>query len=785
EVLAAEIVPFHADFFAVDVVNDDGTVERVVASHIDAALTEAGRHPEVTEAGWADGIAEVLHRGESVLFPPILRTQTLIPPVAVPEAVAAMGRRLQLDSWGVVPIRARGLSLGALTVGTIRPRRGLRPSDLAAFEELAERTALALERVLLYRQTQSAAASAERNAARLGRAVEAAPAITSSLALPEVAAEAARQAARAMGGLRAVVSLDRPDREPIVASWPPGTGAAGPGAWLDVPIAVPGSPITGSLAVAGPPGHEFESEEEAVLRLLAQTTAAAVGHAELYEAAAASERRLRAVVEASPLAILETDGEGSPLAWNAAAATLFHWSTAATAQTASLSAATVDLLRGCRRQLEHGEAVIDQRAVLSREDGSAVDVVLAAALLGDDRDALLCVISDVTERQLLEREVQQKRRMEALGRLAGGVAHDFNNLLTVIVGYADLLAYRLGEDHPLYRDVDGIRAAGRRASTFTEQLLTISRRRVVQDTVVELNDAIVELESVLRPLVGEDVVLESDLRPDSGRIRIDVGQLEQIVLNLVINARDAMPDGGRIVVQAACGDADPEADGRDWSILTVTDTGVGMDAVTLERCFEPFFTTRDRGKGTGLGLATVYGIVEQAGARISVSSVVGEGTSIRIAFPRLDAPADAVRPAPPVRALEGAGTGQVLLAEDDPDVRSFVRLVLLGAGYSVQAAASGDEALRMARQGETPFDLLVTDVVMPGISGPELAVSLSERLPGLAVLFMSGYVEDDPRARAIQEHPRSRFLPKPFGPDQLLVAVRDVLGSPLDQGSKR
>jgi len=776
EVLAGEIVPFHADFFAVDAVADDGTIQRVVASHIDPALAGAAQHPGPR---WATAMAEVLHRGQSVLFPAVLRARSAEPPAELPGGLAGTADELGLDSWAIVPIRNRGLSIGALTVGTVHPRRGLRPSDLNAFEELAERTALALERVLLYRQTQASAASAERNAARLGRAVEAAPAITSSLALVEVAAATARQAARAMGALEAVVTLDRPDRERIVASWPPGGGELG--LWLSVPILVPGSAIVGSLEVAVPDGHEFEIEAQAVLRLLAQVAAAAVGHAELYEAAAASERRLRAVVEASPLAILETDPDGRALAWNAAAADLFDWDSATAG---ALSAATVDLLRGCRRQLENGEAVIDQRAVLTRDDASPVEVAIAAALLGDDSDSLLCVISDVTERQLLEREVQQKRRMEALGRLAGGVAHDFNNLLTVIVGYADLLASRLGEEHPLYRDVDAIRAAGRRASTFTEQLLTISRRRVVQDAVVELNRAVVELEEVLRRLVGEDVLFETDLRPRSGCIRVDVGQLEQVVLNLVINARDAMPDGGVLKVQTHCGDADPDGDGRGWSVLTVTDTGVGMDAVTAERCFEPFFTTRDRGKGTGLGLATVYGIVQQTGGHISVDSAPGEGTSFRIAFPRVDAPADVVPAIPAAPPMEGLDVGHVLLAEDDPDVRSFTRLVLMGAGYSVSAAGGGDEALRLARQLPAP-DLLVTDVVMPGMSGPELAVELAVLFPSLPVVFMSGYVEDDPRARAVQEHPHSRFLPKPFGPRELLTAVRDVLGSTVDQGSKR
>jgi CheY-like chemotaxis protein len=387
---------------------------------------------------------------------------------------------------------------------------------------------------------------------------------------------------------------------------------------------------------------------------------------------------------------------------------------------------------------------------------------------------MVCIFTDVTQRELLERAVQQQQRMEALGRMAGGVAHDFNNLLTVIVGYSDLLAARLGADDPSYGDVEAIRVAGQQAASFTEQLLTISKSRPGEQGTVDLGSAVRTLEPVLRRLVGDDIALVIDLGPPTAPIAIDAGQLEQVVLNLVVNARDAMPTGGVVSISTYRATA---ADGAPLVGLTVRDSGVGMDAATLERCFDPFFTTKGRSKGTGLGLATVYGIVHHAGGEISVESAVGEGTSFRAMFPTAEPRTSPSLPsAAPLGRRAGAGR-TVLVVEDEPDVRAYACRVLESAGYEVAAVGSGADALEAAASMASSPALLVTDVLMPGMHGPELAASLVATRPGLAVLFVSGYIEDTRREQLLRGTPSSAFLAKPFTPGALLEAVDRALDS--------
>jgi two-component system cell cycle sensor histidine kinase/response regulator CckA len=422
--------------------------------------------------------------------------------------------------------------------------------------------------------------------------------------------------------------------------------------------------------------------------------------------------------------------------------------------------------------------VADRSEIVRESDGVAVRVSVAAALVartdGGAAD-LLCVLTDVTEHELMEHALQTRQRMEAIGRLAGGVAHDFNNLLTVIIGYSDLLADRLGSDHQFYDDVDAIREAGRRAAAFTEQLLTISGRRVAETATVDLAATVRAIEPVLQRLVGGDVTLRVDLTPDTGWIKIDQSQFEQVILNLVVNARDAMPDGG--ILRMATGST-TDSDGRTWSQLIVEDGGVGMDEATLERCFEPFFTTKDRGKGTGLGLATVYRVVDEAGGVVSVESTPGVGTTVKVTLPTVAEEVTAVVPATAADGVDLAAS--ILLVEDDAEVRGFARTVLVDAGYTVHEASCGADALDINRRLPTPVSLLVTDVVMPGMSGLELTMKMA----GVPVLFISGFVEDERRQDLLQETPSSRFLAKPFLARELLAEVRALLATAA-QGSKR
>ena len=388
---------------------------------------------------------------------------------------------------------------------------------------------------------------------------------------------------------------------------------------------------------------------------------------------------------------------------------------------------------------------------------------------------------DATERRSLENQVIQAQKMEAVGRLAGGVAHDFNNILTAIGGYTDLLLADLPPDDPRRQDVDEIHRAADRAAALTQQLLAFSRRQVLQPRVVDVNALVSNVEKLLRRLIGEDVLLATALANDVGRVRADPGQMEQVIVNLAVNARDAMPAGGRLTIETSNVDLDAAyvAEHRTvvpgpYVVVAVSDTGSGMSAETQSHIFEPFFTTKEVGKGTGLGLATVYGIVKQSGGSIWVYSELGHGTTIKVYLPRVDEPAEPL-PGPPITDAEGLrGTETILLVEDEPAVRGVARQVLIRQGYTVLEAPDGQTALAMIAGGAPHVHLVLTDVVMPGMSGRSLADRLTSRLPGLRVLYMSGYTDD-----AIVRHgmlePGLAYLQKPFRPDALVRKVREVL----------
>ena len=364
-----------------------------------------------------------------------------------------------------------------------------------------------------------------------------------------------------------------------------------------------------------------------------------------------------------------------------------------------------------------------------------------------------------------EEQLRQAQKMEAVGRLAGGIAHDFNNLLTVITSYGDLLLEDLAPDDSRRDDVEQIRKAAEGAAALTRQLLAFSRQQVLEPKVLDIRAIVAGTEKLLRRLIGADVQLATSLASDLGAVKADPGQLEQIIINLAVNARDAMPGGGRLTI-AATGMEEVEGRPGRWVMLAVSDTGIGMDEQTKARIFEPFFTTKESGKGTGLGLATVYGIVKQAGGFIWVDSEPGRGTSFEVYLPRVDEPvAPAItRPAP---AEPGRGTETVLLVEDAPAVRLVTRQVLERYGYTVLEAPTGDMALRLAAKHHGPIHLLLTDVVMPGLSGRQLAGQLSQLRAEMKVLYVSGYADTVESGVA--------YLQKPFAPEALARRVRDVL----------
>ncbi len=410
--------------------------------------------------------------------------------------------------------------------------------------------------------------------------------------------------------------------------------------------------------------------------------------------------------------------------------------------------------------------------------GELRDVVISAEPVDMDGErCLLAISTDVTEQKRLEEELFQAQKLEAVGRLAGGIAHDFNNLLTTILGYSDLILHDRPGDADLHEEIGEIRKASERAASLTRQLLAFSRKQVIEPRVLDVNALVAESSRMLRRLIGEDIELETRLAADLASVRADPVQIEQVIVNLAINARDAMPGGGRLTIETRNVAGDRTLARRrarlatgTYVSLSVKDTGTGMDPLTQDRIFEPFFTTKEKGKGTGLGLSTAYGIVKQSSGEIFVTSAPQMGATFEILLPAVqerpveDAPQAAHRTSPPEPT-----SGTVLLAEDEEAVRTLNGRVLEARGYRVLSAANAAEALALAERHGRPPDILVTDVVMPGASGRELARRMRERHPGLKVLFVSGYADETPPDAS------SSFLQKPFTPEGLVQRVREIL----------
>jgi nitrogen-specific signal transduction histidine kinase/CheY-like chemotaxis protein len=395
---------------------------------------------------------------------------------------------------------------------------------------------------------------------------------------------------------------------------------------------------------------------------------------------------------------------------------------------------------------------------------------------------LVGVSEDITELRQVEERFLQAQKMEAVGSLAGGVAHDFNNLITVILSYSEMLLSELPANDPLRADAEEIRKAGERASELTRQLLTFSRRQVIQPKVVRINELIEATGNMLERLIAENIALAMALDPEAGAVRVDAGQMEQVIVNLAVNARDAMPDGGRLLIESKNidfpepGEPDQESplypSGRNV-MLAVSDTGIGMDAETQKRIFEPFYTTKEPGKGTGLGLSTVYGIVRQSGGQISVYSEPGKGTSFKVYLPRVDDVPE-TREEIAAQAKSAAGRETVLIVDDDPAVLSIARYALDRLGYHVISMDDGESALAYLTKQNPPIDLLVTDLNMPRMSGRILADRFAAIHPYARILFVSGYT-DDAVVRHDMLESGAHYLAKPFTPDSLARKVREVL----------
>jgi len=431
---------------------------------------------------------------------------------------------------------------------------------------------------------------------------------------------------------------------------------------------------------------------------------------------------------------------------------------------------------------------------LRKADGSWLWVEACYEITGRPEAHFVVIARDISERkgaeverQLLESELRQAQKMEAVGQLAGGIAHDFNNLLSLISGYSEILLRRLGSEGDGTKEIVEIGKAAERATRLTRQLLAYSRKQLLEQRVLDLNAVVVETQTMLEPLIGENIELAATLARDLGSISADNGQLEQIIMNLVVNARDAMPAGGKLLLETrnvTLGDAtlpkSPDTAPGDYVVLIVSDTGEGMDAATAEQIFEPFYTTKERGAGTGLGLATVYGIVKQSGGHVEVESEPGVGTTFRIYFPRVAEKPEPLRP-PSVEERPLVGSETVLLVEDDDAIRALGRVMLEQYGYTVLPAGDGAAALELADNHPDPIELLMTDVLMPGMGGIELAERLSKLRPQLEVLYTSGYNDSGSTLTGI---PGSRYLQKPYTMEDLARMLRELLDSPHTPAGK-
>jgi len=444
--------------------------------------------------------------------------------------------------------------------------------------------------------------------------------------------------------------------------------------------------------------------------------------------------------------------------------------------------------------LRTGRPRRDEEVVIERPDGSRVSVLFNVDLIRDESGLLLGAVNvlqdrtqvegetQVAERNRLEQQFRQAQKMEAVGRLAGGVAHDFNNMLTVINGYSEVVFRKLRPDDPIREMVSEVRRAGERAAALSRQLLTFSRQEVLAPEVLDLNAVVRELGKLLRRVIGEDIDLCTNLQSNVGSVKADPGQIEQVVINLAVNARDAMPRGGKITLVTRNVYLDESYCWRHvqvrpgpYVLLAVSDTGHGMTEEVKARLFEPFFTTKEPGKGTGLGLAMAFGVIKQSGGHIEVYSEPGLGTTFKIYLPRVEGSAaggkswHGLSPAP-------RGNETLLVAEDEDGVRSFSRAALQEAGYTVLEASDGADALRVVGQHDGPIHLLVSDVVMPQLGGRDLAERLLQLHPDMKVLFLSGYTDDAVvRNGVLQE--KVNFLQKPFSPLVLAHKVREILDS--------
>ena len=848
EGLADVVVPEFADWFGVHVIEESGKVRRVVAraqpkmlgGHIFRRV--GNPHPQGEELV---RLAITERRAQFLVATERLASDELGAALHTP---ATLGEWSDVPSMLVLPVQLRDTVMATLSFATGPGRRGYRPSDLQTAGELAERVAVAIERVRSWRASQRSGEVAFRYAERLRRLVDASLVVNSEFGEDDVLALLVEHTQRALGADVAVVSALPSGGPAVQKAWPPERAAGhtlkdddvrgvvhaasdvvartgdvtrGPDEWVVDPTA-PGTaatplsamvaaaalrvrgwvaaPLTDAsgevrrvVVAAAPRGSQFSAEDESVLTLLAQMASVALRNAHLYAEVVGNEQRLQTLIDSSPLAIAELRPTGEAQWWNRAAGGLFGWTDHSVPRRIPVRAGSELVLEGLLESAFSGKPVIGVAMPVTGIGDRALELSVSVSPLGPAGavSGVLAVAEDVTERQRMLEEFYQAERLNAMSRMAGAVAHDFNNLLTVILGCADSLMRRLGDDEELSADLGAIHRAGTRAASLTSQLVRIGgQERPVQPEAVPVDEAISTLEPMLVGILGEDIGLTVSPAIGETAVLIDRSELERSVLNLAVNARDAMPAGGTFAI-ATSKSPEERSDGAQMVELTFADNGVGMDEETVAHCFEPFFTTKGRARGTGLGLAAVHATVTQAGGDVRVESSPGAGARFVLTLPV--APADRRAESQVVEPPRCSGTlslptseggGEtVLVVDDEAEVLRLEVRELQAAGYEVLGTANASEALHLLSARGGNVDLLVTDVVMPGMNGIELAAAVRFSYPHVGVLFVSGHLDEGAAPKGPLPDQAS-LLTKPFAPDELQSRAREVLAR-RSQGSKR
>jgi hypothetical protein len=818
--LGDELVPDFADWFAVDVIDAWGDPQRVTTAAV-------GHSFGSSSDGYADG-DRLVRLAISEGRPQVVMNTDRIGSADIGAGIHPVvggSKRSDIDSMLVVPVKVRDEFAGALSFITGPGRRGYRPSDLKTSVELADRVGVAIDRVVAWREAQVAGNAALGYAQRLQQLVEAGLVVNAQLAEEEVLELLAEHAHRVLAADFVTITGGHGDGRALQKVWPPqslhkgshheqaaveltrlaseavamtglparstgktpsnGSVAAGVGSseftslhsWLAVPITGSQGERTHVVVVLGGSERTFTNDDESVLTLLAQMAAVALQNAKLYADVRSNERRLEAVVESSPLAIAELDLLGNARWWNRAAGELFGWSDSVDARRVTARDESELVLAELWERTRGGKATSGMAISASGPDREQLELSVSTSPLTEHGrvTGMLFVADDVTEWRRILDQFHQAERLGAMTRMAGAVAHDFNNLLTVILGCSEVLMHRANGDDTLTQEISAIQRAGTRAAALTSQLVGIGQQRPVQPEVVDVAEVLNSIEPMIAGVLGESVNFDVTLDAAPATIVIDRSELERAVLNLAINARDAMPNGGQLSV--CIGHVASKAHDPGQVRLVVADTGTGIDSEVIDHCFEPFFTTKGRAQGTGLGLATVHATVTKAGGEIRVESSPGKGTTFTMLFPAYER-GEEDEPLPigtHLHTARAVPAGKVVLfVDDEPEVLRLAVSELERRGYAVIGASNSSQALSEvnARRGE--IDLLVTDVVMPGMSGIELGDAVTKRFANIPVLYVSGHLDE----QVADRHPLpegAQFLPKPFTPDELSATVLRAL----------